>query len=138
MQADKSFLGRGWAFPPRFDAASGSVRMVEAETDIEESLRILLGTMPGERVMRPDFGCDLRTHVFKGIGETTYTAIRDSIQQAVLHFEPRITLEDIEIDDSDAYDGVLKLNLVYTVRTTNTRSNLVFPFYFLEATNVSV
>lgn len=138
MESDKSFLGRGWAFPPRFDIKSGSTRMVAAEDDIEESLRILLSTFPGERVMRPQYGCDLRVHVFKGITETTMTAIRESIRKAVLHFEPRITLEDIEIDTEDAYEGLLRINLIYTVRTTNTRSNLVFPFYFLEATNAQI
>jgi phage baseplate assembly protein W len=110
--------------------------MVSAEDDIEESLGILLSTSPGERVMRPQFGCDLRKHVFNGINETTFTAIRDAIRLAVLHFEPRITLEDIEMDAEDAHQGVLRIKLVYTVRATNTRSNLVYPFYFLEATNV--
>lgn len=138
MDANKSFLGRGWGFPPRFDVDSGKVRMVEAEDDIEESLRILLSTSPGERVMCPEFGCNLRIHVFDGIGETTFTAIRDAVGRAVLQFEPRITLDDVAIDDSEAYDGLLRIILVYTVRTTNTRSNLVYPFYFLEATNAGV
>lgn len=135
MEADKSFLGRGWAFPPRFDVKSGSARMVEAADDIEESLRILLSTSPGERVMRPQYGCDLRPHVFKGISETTFTAIRDAIGRAVLHFEPRITLDDVDMNADEAHEGVLLIKLIYTVRTTNTRSNLVYPFYFLEATN---
>ncbi len=136
MDADKSFLGRGWGFPPRFDVKSGAVRMVAAEDDIEESLRILLGTSRGERVMQPSFGCDLKLHVFKGISERTLTAIRDSISRAVLHFEPRITLEKIDIDAEAVHEGLLRINLVYTVRTTNTRSNLVYPFYFLEGTNL--
>ncbi|HEY6896882.1 MAG TPA: GPW/gp25 family protein [Rhodocyclaceae bacterium] len=138
MESDKSFLGRGWAFPPRFDIPSGRTRMVAAEDDIEESLRILLSTSPGERVMRPQYGCNLRIHVFKGITETTMAAIRESIEKAVLHFEPRVTLEKIEIDAEDAYDGLLRINLIYTVRTTNTRSNLVYPFYFLEGTNAQL
>lgn len=133
---DKSFLGRGWGFPPAFDRRSRSARMVAGEDDIRESLRILLATVPGERVMQPAYGCGLKLQVFESINESTLTLIRDSIERAVLFFEPRITLESVEMDAAQSYDGLLLIKLVYTVRTTNSRSNMVYPFYFLEGSNI--
>ena len=136
MVMDKSFLGRGWGFPPAFDRRSRSARMVAGEDDIRESLRILLATVPGERVMQPAYGCGLKLQVFESINESTLTLIRDSIERAVLFFEPRITLESVEMDAAQSYDGLLLIKLVYTVRTTNSRSNMVYPFYFLEGSNI--
>ena len=111
--------------------------MVSGEDDIRESLRILLATKPKERVMQPAFGCGLKTLVFENIDSSVLTMIRDTIKRAVLFFEPRIDLEDIEIDEMRAYEGLLTIKLIYTVRTTNNRSNLVYPFYFLEGTNLT-
>lgn len=136
METDKSFLGRGWAFPPEFDGGSGVARMVAGESDIAESLRILMATSPGERVMQPGYGCGLKALVFENISESAVTVVKDTIRRAILFFEPRITLEDIESDASRADEGVLILKLVYTIRATNSRSNLVYPFYFLEGTNI--
>ncbi len=135
MDRGDSFLGRGWGFPPEFSAKSKSARLVSAEEDIAESLRILMSTSPGERVMHPSYGCGLKAMVFESIDEATMTEIRDTIRRAVLFFEPRITLEEIVIDDAKAMEGILDIDLLYTIRTTNTRSNLVYPFYFLEGTN---
>lgn len=136
MDTDKSFLGRGWAFPPRFDRRTRSIDMVAAEDDIEQSLRILMSTSPGERTMQPSYGCGLKAHVFDEITESTLAVIRDTIERAVLFFEPRITLENVDVDASQALDGVLLISLVYKIRATNSRSNIVYPFYFLEGTNV--
>lgn len=136
MDSDKSFLGSGWGFPPAFDRRSKSARIVAGEEDIKESLRILMATSPGERVMQPAYGCGLKGHVFESINENTLTVIRDTIQRAVLFFEPRISLEVVEINTAESHEGVLHIKLVYTVRTTNSRSNLVYPFYFLEGTNI--
>lgn len=136
METDKSFLGRGWGFPPAFDRRSRAARMVAGEEDIDESLRILMSTAPGERVMQPAYGCGLRALVFEDLSEGTLATARDMIQRAVLFFEPRVTLDNVEIDVTDRAEGVLYIKLVYTVRTTNSRSNLVYPFYFLEGTNV--
>ena len=136
METDKSFLGRGWGFPPEFDGGSGGARMVAGEDDIAESLRILMDTSPGERVMQPAYGCGLKTLVFENVTESALAVVKDTIRRAILFFEPRISLENIETDASQATEGVLILTLVYTVRTTNTRSNMVYPFYFLEGTNI--
>ncbi len=136
MEHDQSFLGRGWAFPPSFDPMRGEARMVTGEDDIRESLRILLGTVPGERVMQPSYGCSLKELLFESITENTVTIIKDAIRRAILFFEPRITLDDIQADITNAEEGQLLLTLMYTIRTTNTRSNLVYPFYYLEGTNI--
>jgi len=137
MDMDKTFLGSGWGFPPEFNQNSKSVRMVSGEEDIAESLRILMATAPMERVMQPAYGCGLKLLVFESINENVITLIKDTIERAVLFFEPRINLEAIEIDGERAFEGILFIKLIYTVRTTNSRSNLVYPFYFREATNIS-
>lgn len=137
MGTDQSFLGSGWGFPPEFNKRSGAVRMVAGEEDIEESLRILMATKPRERVMQPDYGCGLKSLVFENIDSSSLTLIRDAIRRAVLFFEPRIDLDEIEIDEGRAYEGLLYIKLNYTVRATNSRSNLVYPFYFLEGTNIT-
>ncbi|MGA2043984.1 MAG: GPW/gp25 family protein [Roseiarcus sp.] len=134
MDQSRPFLGRGWAFPPEFDLRSGSVRMVEADVDIHQSLEILFSTKPGERVMEPDYGCDLTAHVFDAMDETTLTHLKTIIADAILYFEPRIVLEDVTFDTTDIADGVLLIDVVYWIEMTNSRSNLVIPYYFLEGT----
>jgi len=135
---DKAFLGIGWSFPPEFHkfADAFGVKMVEEEEDIKESLKILLSTRPGERVMQPSFGCGLQGMIFDTINESTITEIKDIIERAILFFEPRITLEDIEVGTEDALEGRLNIQLNYSVRKTNTRSNIVYPFYHLEGSQV--
>lgn len=129
------FLGRGWSFPPRFDPRSKAAVMVSGVADIEESLRILLSTAPGERVMLPSYGCALRRMVFEEASEQTATEIKEMIRKAILFFEPRIVLNRIDTQRVDALGGRLDILLDYTVRTTNTRHNLVYPFYLHQATH---
>lgn len=136
MSIDKSFLGTGWCFPPEFNVRTKEVRMVTEDEDIRESLWILLSTTPGERMLQPDFGCGLKTLVFENVSETTVTEIKDMIERAVLFFEHRISLESVEVEVEDIYEGRIKILLSYLIRTTNSRSNMVYPFYFLEGTNV--
>ncbi|MBL8348247.1 MAG: GPW/gp25 family protein [Rubrivivax sp.] len=126
------FLGTGWAFPPAFDSRTRGALMVAQLDDVQESLRILLSTTPGERVMRPTYGCDLRRLVFEPLTLSTLTEMRSTIEQAVLFFEVRITLESVEFDLEEAQAGVLRIRLEYTVRTTNSRHNMVFPLYLEE------
>lgn len=139
-ETDKAFLGVGWSFPPEFHRQDDSlgVKMVAEEEDIRESLRILLATRPGERVMQPGFGCGLHAMVFESVEESTVTELKDIIERAVLFFEPRITLESIDVDTEDIADGHLKIQLNYRVRRTNTRSNIVYPFYYLEGSQVRI
>jgi uncharacterized protein len=137
---DKAFLGTGWSFPPEFHKYAGGpgVKMVSEEDDIVESLNILLSTRPGERVMQPSYGCALHALLFESINETSLTEIRDVIERAVLFYEPRITLNSIDFDTGQELDGRLGIQLNYTVRKTNTRSNMVYPFYYLEASQVRI
>lgn len=131
-----SFLGTGWGFPPEFHPRAGGVRMVSAEDDLREALQILLSTAPGERVMHPAYGCGLRRMVFETLNEGTQAEIRDLVERAVLFFEPRITLLNVSIDAARLDDGRLDIRLDYVIRATNSRSNMVYPFYMAEASHV--
>ena len=133
MAVDASFLGVGWRFPPAFDARTKQAVMVAADEDVRESILILLSTEPGERVMQPSYGCGLKHLVFENIDESRITEIKDLVAKAVLFFEPRVTLQSVEVDDSDLFEGLLRIHLEYTIRTTNNRYNLVYPFYLLQA-----
>jgi len=134
---DKTFLGRGWSFPPEFQRLSKETKVVSGEEDILQSLLILLSTRPGERLMHPTFGCGIHEMVFESINESTITEIRDRIGRAILFFEPRITLDRIDVASEDVLDGFLRIQIAFTVRATNSRSNLVYPFYFREGTHLA-
>lgn len=110
--------------------------MVADEEDIQQSLEILLETAPGERVHRFDFGCGIRRFVHEKMTLTVQTMMKEVIRRAVLMYEPRITLEGIEFDMGREPEGVMDIRLEYTVRATNARSNMVFPFYLREGTDV--
>ncbi|GGX10454.1 MULTISPECIES: GPW/gp25 family protein [Undibacterium] len=137
MTRDTSFLGTGWSFPPEF-SKRGKVSMVSAEEDIRQSLLILLSTSPGERVMQPSFGCGLKHHVYENIDESTITLLKDLITRAILFFEPRVKLEMILSDISESYEGKINFTIVYRVISTNTRHNIVYPFYLREGTDVQL
>lgn len=136
MATKKSFLGTGWSFPPRFDQDLGAVEMVSEEKDIEESLRILMSTFPGERITNLEYGCDLQRVLFAPMNASTQSDIQEIIKNAVLYFEPRVTLEEVEIDTRLDVEGVVMITLHYVVRKTNIRSNVVFPFYQIEGTSI--
>jgi len=137
MSQDNSFLGTGWNFPPEF-SRRGKVSMVSAEEDIKQSLLILLSTSPGERVMQPTFGCGLKHHVYENIDESTITILKDLITRAILFFEPRVKLEMILSDASAAYEGRLDFTIMYRIISTNTRHNIVYPFYLREGSDVQL
>jgi uncharacterized protein len=129
----RSFLGTGWGFPPEFAKIPPQVGMISDETDIQSSLEILLSTRQGERVMRPDYGCNLDELVFEPLTTTFKTYIIDLIQTAILYHEPRIDINQINLDDTGELEGRIIISIDYTVRTTNSRFNFVFPFYKNEA-----
>ncbi|WP_049901569.1 GPW/gp25 family protein [Natrinema sp. J7-1] len=125
------FLGTGWSFPVETDAR-GSVRTSEAEDDIRESIRIILGTAKGERMMRPEFGCEIHDHVFSAATPATLNLIESSVREALVQWEPRIDIEDIDArTDAEAPNKVL-IDIEYRVRTTTSLSNMVYPFYITE------
>jgi phage baseplate assembly protein W len=131
MNEEKSFLGIGWSFPPAFDNASGEVQMLKGEDDIQSSLQVLLATRLGERVMQPLFGCNLDAMVFELLDTTLKTEMRNLIQKAILYFEPRINIDRIDIESTET-NGLILITVNYVVRSTNTRGNLVYPFYLSE------
>lgn len=132
MDTNKSFLGRGWSFPPEFNRGTKAVKMLEDEADINSSLEILLATRLGERIMVPDYGCNLEELLFEPLNITIKTYVVDLIETAILYHEPRIDVNKIKIDPTNELEGVLLINIDYTIRTTNSRRNMVFPFYKQE------
>ena len=131
-----SFLGTGWGFPPTFDNSTNTVVMTSDEADIHQSLQILLSTRQGERVMVPGYGCNLDEMVFEPIPTTFKTYISEMIKTSVLYYEPRIDLNSVQVDDSRETEGVILLVLDYSVRTTNSRFNFVYPYYKNEGTEI--
>jgi uncharacterized protein len=134
---DHSFLGTGWSFPPEFDPGMGSVIMVSDEQDIWESLQLILSTAPGERTMFPKFGCGIRKMAFDTVNTTFLTQLKELIRFSILHYEPRIIMNDVTISGANVEEGMLHIRLDYTIRKTNSRSNLVYPFYLREGTNIA-
>ncbi len=128
-----SWIGRGWAFPPQFDLETRGAGMVSGSDDIQQSLVILFSTSPGERLMNPAYGCNLRSQVFENVSEPNITLIQDAIERAVLLFERRVQLNGVEVDADGAPDGVVWIRLDYTIRSTNSPGNLVYPFFLQDA-----
>lgn len=136
MAENKSFLGSGWSFPPRFLDSTEGLELSHDDRDIAESIYILLSTTPGERVMNPDYGCNLHSMVFSSVSTSMKTRMEDLISTAILYYEPRINLVAINIDDSNQIDGKLEINIVYEIKGTNSRKNMVYPFYLTEGTDI--
>lgn len=132
----KSFLGTGWGFPPVFSKEGKEVAMVSDEEDIAQSIYILLNTQPGERLMRPEFGCNLRKFVFERDDSSIISGMNHAIYYALLNFEPRVNFIDATVVKRNELDGILHLQINYTIIVTNTRHNIVFPFYLMEGTNL--
>lgn len=128
MDLEKTFLGTGWSFPPSFDRKLKSVELVSDQTDINQSLEILLSTKLGERIMLPKYGCDLSDLVFESMNTTFETYITDLVRTAILYHEPRIDMESLEFEN-DQNEGKLLIIVNFKIRITNSRSNFVFPFY---------
>lgn len=125
------FLGIGWEFPPVF--SKNGVGLIESKNDIRQSLHILLSTAQGERIFRPEYGCNIRKWVFSKMNLSERTLITDTIRQAVKKGEPRITLNSVDVAVKDEYEGILSINLDYVIKMTNTPDNIVFPFYLQKS-----
>jgi phage baseplate assembly protein W len=136
-----SFLGIGWSFPPEFVVETGAtpngeVVMTADEDDIRASLQVLFGTAEGERFLNPKYGLKMDDEVFEPMGTTARTYLKDRIRTAILIYEPRIDLVALELDTSRDNEGVIAIVMDYVVRTTNSRFNLVYPFYRHDANEV--
>jgi len=138
MEQNLSFIGRGWSFPPAFNRNTGSVVMLEQETDIASSLEILLGTMRGERIMLPHYGCNLDELIFESLDTRMKTLMTDKIESAILYHEPRIELEKVTLDESRELEGIILIGIIYKVKTTNSRFNFVYPYYKIEGTDINL
>lgn len=136
MGNNQAFLGTGWSFPPEFKKINKAVIMTSDEEDIRSSLEILLSTKIGERIMLPKYGCNMDELIFNPLNRTLKTYVGDLIKTAILYFEPRIDLEKIDITQGDDLEGELLVILDYKIRTTNSRVNMVYPFYKGEGTNI--
>lgn len=132
MDERKDWLGKGWAYPLRIDPVSGGIASAEAEADIHQAIRIILGTAPGERVMRPDFGCGIFELAFEVIDVATLTRVETTVREALTRYEARIELLSVRADPFEAANGMLLIELEYRIRRTNQLGNLVYPFYFRE------
>jgi len=134
-QADAAaFLGKGWAFPFRVGPV-GAPALISDEEDIHESILIILGTNPGERVMRPDFGAGLTAFVFEPLSTATLTRVRTRVRDALIDWEARIDVLDVRVTASGVERERLDIELDYRVRATNALHNLVYPFYLDEGTS---
>jgi len=136
MTSSFPFIGVGWSFPPAF-VSDGEVLMSTDEEDIEASLRILFGTALGERFLRPKFGLDLRELLFDSLSTTLETLLKERIRTTILIYEPRINLVSLTLDTSNQADGKLLIVLDYSIRATNSRFNLVFPFSTNEGSSLN-
>ncbi|MPV48633.1 MULTISPECIES: GPW/gp25 family protein [unclassified Pseudactinotalea] len=126
----EDFIGSGWAFPVR-TSRTGSIALTSGENEIEESIRLILATAPGERPMRPEFGCGVHDYVFAPADAGTAGDIAYAVRVALERWEPRIDLEGVTVRFDAAASGVLYIDISYSLRGSNDPRNLVFPFYVI-------
>jgi phage baseplate assembly protein W len=122
------FLGTGWSFPVEPDA-NGQIKMARYDEGIRQSIGMILSTARGERVMQPDFGCDLHGLVFAVNNAAAAGQVESAVREALTVWEPRIDLLDIHVLPDQSSPNLLLIEINYAVRTTNSRYNLVYPFY---------
>lgn len=123
------FLGGGWSFPVRTPDGNGEIIMARDEEKIRQSIEIILGTSPGERLMRPDYGCGLHDFVFAPNNVRTAGLIRFHVEEALNRWEPRIELEEVTVAPDNGDPAVILINIGYRVKSTDSRFNMVYPFY---------
>ncbi|MFK0202757.1 GPW/gp25 family protein [Streptomyces lavendulae] len=126
------FIGRGWAFPLGV-SPSGGLAMAEGAADVEQAIRLVLGTEPGERPMRPEFGCAIRDRVFGSFDASTSGTIAHEVRRALERWEPRVVVDDVSVVQTPGRQEVLDIRVEYRLAGTNSRRNLVHPFYVIPA-----
>jgi phage baseplate assembly protein W len=120
--------GAGWGFPVTSDH-KGDIDLSEGEASVEDAIRIILGTAKGERVMQPDFGCEIHDHAFDSVDGTTLTLIEGSVREALIEWEPRIDLNRVDAGRDPENPNRILVEIDYTIRSTNSEANMVYPFY---------
>lgn len=127
-----SFLGKGWSFPPRINERGG-VAMSSEDEKIRQSIRIILSTAKGERVMRPEFGCDIHEYIFAVANTSMLTSVESAVTEALILWEPRIEVISVEATNAgslgEPLEAAVVIDIRYRIRATNTEANLVYPFY---------
>src|SRR5829696_10324453 len=124
------FVGQGIAFPMRVDA-TGAIALVSRDEEIAESMRLILGTSPGERPMRPDFGCPIHDHLFGSVDASMIGMLGYEVSNSLGLWEPRIEVIDVVVSPDESQPSLLYIDITYQVRDTNDPRNLVFPFYVI-------
>lgn len=124
------FIGAGWAMPTHVNARGG-VALARGTEELDAALRMIIETAPGERVMRPDFGCRIWDHVFDATDATTLGAMGHAVREAIARWEPRVELDDVAVRIDPDEPSVVRITVSYQVKATNDRRNLVHPFYVI-------
>ncbi len=128
MKVDHDFVGTGWAFPPQLNA-SGGIAMVTREREIEEAMRIVLLTYPGERPMRPEFGSRVRDFVFRSVDDEMTTSLAYEVKKSLQQWEPRVDIVKVIATPDPDHPELVFIDIQYAIKGTNDRRNLVFPYY---------
>jgi phage baseplate assembly protein W len=126
--SDKEYLGQGLAFPLQI-SQQGGIALARGSHDIEEAIRIILGTIPGERVMRPEFGCRIHELIFAPNNATTRGLMAHYVEQALLRWEPRIAVQEVNVSSDPGQDGTLLVEIRYLIKDSHDRRSIVYPFY---------
>ena len=136
MAQEKSFLGRGWSFPPTFSKEKADVEMVTKEEDIKQSLHIFFNTKLGERLMRSDYGCVVHEYIFENSNKSILEKLAFELKNGIIIYEPRIIVHKVNASKSNDINGLIHIEIVYEIHSTNVRDNIVFPYYINEGTEI--
>lgn len=132
-----NYLGSGWSFPVTFSAGNFQLNLTSYESNINDSIDIILQTRVGERILESRFGSGLQQFIFRKMDESLKGEIADVVKTSLLHNEPRITVKEVDVDYPDLRTGLITIAITYVYNQTNTRHNYVFPFHLKEGTNLS-
>ncbi|MGH2664791.1 GPW/gp25 family protein [Flavobacterium sp.] len=136
-KTENTFLGSGWAFPVSFSVGNYQLNISSNETNINESINIILNTRKGERTLEANFGSGLQQFIFRKIDTNLKGEIIETIKFSLLRYEPRILVQEVRVASTDVTNGVIEIEIIYIYSQTNTRHNYVFPFHLKEGTNLS-
>jgi len=130
VSVNEQFIGRGWGYPLR-TSPSGGIGMVDKDQELVESIRLILGTAPGERPMRPEFGCWIHSYVFSSPNLAVLSDMRKCVEEALKRWEPRIVLIGVDTIRDEADSSIIYIQVRFRPATENSPRNLVFPFYMI-------
>ena len=131
MIRDREFLGQGWAFPLQLNPR-GQIALAAGERDIVRAMQLILSTMPGERVMRPEFGCRAWELVYSPIDAETISLMSNYVTEALNRWEPRINVDDVKAFSDPQDDGRLLVEIRYTIKATHDPRSIVYPFFIVD------